>query len=59
MKMNMWKPKNNKPKKPESSNTVSSMIPLETPLVFFVIYSCRKNLAKAQRIYEWIKDKIV
>jgi hypothetical protein len=54
----MWKPKNNKPKKPESSNTVSSMIPLETPLVFFVIYSCRKNLAKAQRIYEWIKDKI-
>ena len=58
MNMNMWKPKNNKPKKPESSNTVSSMIPLETPLVFFVIYSCRKNLAKAQRIYEWIKDKI-
>ena len=54
----MWKPKTNKSKKPESSKHVSSVIPPETPLVFFVIYSCRKNLAKAYRIYEWVKDKI-
>jgi hypothetical protein len=56
--MNMWKPINNKTKKPESSKAVSSILPPETPLVFFVIYTCRKNLAKAQRLYEWVKDKI-
>jgi len=54
----MWKPKTNKSKKPELSKHVSSVIPPETHLVFFVIYSCRKNLAKAYRIYEWVKDKI-
>lgn len=54
----MWKPQINKSKKPESSKAVSSIMPPETPLVFFVIYSCRKNMSKAQRLYEWVKDKI-
>ena len=30
----------------------------ETPLVFFIIYSCRKNMHKAKQIYELVKDKI-
>jgi hypothetical protein len=55
--MKMWKPQTSKSKNPESSKYVSSILPPETPLVFFIIYTCRKNMDKAQRIYEWVKDK--
>ena len=71
--MNMWIPKtNSQPKKQprnpkievplvsssESENTSLISIEKEPPLLFFVIYSCKKNLEKAQSLYQYLKGKL-
>jgi hypothetical protein len=68
MMMNSWKTKfQSKPPIPQpvppqipSTNSIVPLLPQDQPqppLLFFVIYSCKKNLSKAQRIYEFVKDK--
>ena len=65
MMMNSWK---NKTKTKPSQQPVPPQIPSsnpiapspsesDPPLLLFVIYSCKKNLHKAQRIYDYVKDK--
>ena len=60
MNMNLWKPQFAIPKKsqqpPPSPQNISPN-PEQFPLLFFVIYSCKKNIPKAQRIYDYVKDK--
>jgi len=68
MMMNSWKTKFQSPplqqpvppQIPSSTNSITSLLPQDQPqppLLFFVIYSCKKNLSKAQRIYEFVKEK--
>ena len=64
MMMNSWKNKSKplpQPVPPQfpSSNPIAPppSEPEQSPLLFFVIYSCKKNISKAQRIYDFIKDK--
>ena len=58
--MNLWKHQYAIPKKsqqpPPSPQNISPN-PEQSPLLFFVIYSCKKNIPKAQRIYDYVKDK--
>ena len=57
----MWKPQFSAPApvppNPPPIPIATESTP-ETPLVFFIIYSCRKNMHKAKQIYELVKDKI-
>jgi len=63
--MNSWKTKTKplpQPVPPQIPQTqsITPLLPqdqLQPPLLLFVIYSCKKNLSKAQRIYDFIKDK--
>ena len=62
MNMNLWKPKSAvrkpapQPSLPQTQSTTSPPQE-EPPLLFFVIYSCKRNLPKAQRIYDYVKEK--
>ena len=60
MNMNLWKPQSAIPKKsqqpPPSPQNINPN-PEQPPLLFFIIYSCKKNLSKAQRLYDFVKEK--
>jgi len=60
MNMNLWKPQSKNPPKTQQPPPFPQNIPLnpeQPPLLFFVIYSCKKNIPKAQRLYDFVKDK--
>jgi len=68
MNMNLWKTKpkqqqqqqqqqQHQPLPQTQSITPSPQDQLQPPLLFFVIYSCKKNLSKAQRLYDFVKEK--
>lgn len=60
--MNLWKSKTfiqksaHKLSLPQTQS-ITSPPQEEPPLLFFVIYSCKKTLPKAQRLYDFVKEK--
>jgi len=60
MNMNLWKQQSvitKKTQQPPPSPQNINPNPEQPPLLFFIIYSCKKNISKAQRLYDFVKDK--